>query len=46
MLMGKNKDIMKLAKMMNEKSLIKIPVISHIIRCFDILLDDDQIQYL
>lgn len=44
--MGKNKDIMKLAKMMNEKSLIKIPVISHIIKCFDILLDDDQIQYL
>ncbi|MCD7838988.1 MAG: 4Fe-4S binding protein [Erysipelotrichaceae bacterium] len=44
--MNRNKKIKELAKLMNDKSLIKVPVINDIIKCFDILLDDEQLDYL
>ena len=44
--MNKKKKIRILAKMMNEKSLIQVPLIPPIINCFDILLNDEQLSYL
>lgn len=45
-IMNRKKKIKVLAKLMNEKSLIKIPLIPPIIKCFDILLANEQLSFL
>lgn len=42
----RKKKITQLAKYMNQKSLIRVPLISPIINCFDILLDNQQLDFL
>lgn len=42
----RKKEIIQLGQYMNEKSLIKIPLINHIINSFDLLIDDQQLHYL